>query len=203
MSGKDEKDTPQTSAEASGSVFERAKHPVKNSGEDKQRGRTASAKDIDPAVLAGGSMGPDVPSGVRPARKVGRRKPLTEAAAKAQEARFSRPSDDDGTHAVPYEALGMEADPAQVDPREDKFAERQIAGLFMLAAVAVVGFCVCFVTLDQRDALGRNMNFALGGAFTIALVATAAGFLLWAKKLLPHGTSVQERGNHYSPEEEE
>jgi ubiquinol-cytochrome c reductase iron-sulfur subunit len=207
MTDKDDKDAskpsaPKTSAEASGSVFERAKSPAKNSGEEKSRGRTASAKDVDPAVLAGGSMGPDVPAKVRPARKVGR-KPLTPAAAKAQEAMFSRPSDDDGTHAVPAEALGIEHDPAQLDPREDKFAERQVSGLFLLAILGVVAFCVFFVVLDQKDALGRNMNFALGASFTVSLVALGAGFLLWAKKILPHDKAVQERGNHYSPEEEE
>jgi ubiquinol-cytochrome c reductase iron-sulfur subunit len=207
MTDKDDKDAakpsaPKTSAEASGSVFERAKSPAKNSGEAKSRGRTASAKDVDPEVLAGGSMGPDVPAKVRPARKVGR-KPLTPAAAKAQEAMFSRPSDDDGTHAVPAEAFGIEHDPAQVDPREDKFAERQVSGLFLLAILGVVAFCVFFVVLDQSDALGRDMNFALGASFTVSLVALGAGFLLWAKKILPHDKAVQERGNHYSPEEEE
>jgi len=211
MSDKD-KDTPETSvpkgsapktsAEASGSVFERAKSPTKSSGEAKETGRTASAKDVDSSVLAGGTMGPDVPATARPARKVGR-KPLTPAAAKAQEAMFSRPSDDEGTHAVPAEAFGIEPDPAQVDPREEKFAERQVSGLFALAALAVVAFCVFFVTLDQKDALGRNLDFALGGSLTIALLAMGAGFLLWAKKLLPHDKAVQDRGTHHSPEEDE
>jgi ubiquinol-cytochrome c reductase iron-sulfur subunit len=203
MSDKNDKDTPKTSAEASGSVFERAKSPTKNSGERRSTGGTASAKDVDPGVLAGGNMGPDVPAAVRPARKVGRRKPLTPAAAEAQEAMFSRPSDEDGTHAVPAEAFGIEHDPAQVDPREDKFAELQVSGLFALAALSVVAFCVFFVTMDQEDALGRNLDFALGGSLTLALTAMGAGFLLWAKKLLPHDKAVQERGTHHSPEEEE
>jgi ubiquinol-cytochrome c reductase iron-sulfur subunit len=194
---------PQTAAEAHGSVFKRAQHPVSTSGEERDRGRSASAKEIPGEVLQRGGMGPDVPAKVRPARKVGRRKPLTPAAADAQEAMFSRPPDDDGTHAVPAEAFGIEHDPAQVDPREDRFAEFQVSALFALTALSAIAFVAFFVTIDQTDALGRNTDYALGGAFTVSLLALGAGLCLWAKKLLPHDKAVQERHHPYSPEEEE
>jgi hypothetical protein len=171
-------DAPKTAAEASGSVFERAKSPLTNSGEPRESSGTASAKDIEGEVLARGNMAPDVPAKVRPARKVGRRKPLTPAAADAQEAMFTRASDDDGTHAVPAEALGIEHDPAQVDPREDTFAELQVAALFALAALAAVAFVVFYVVLDQKNALGRDMNFALGGSLALSLLSLGAGLCL-------------------------
>src|SRR3954471_2630996 len=145
----------------------------------------------------------NIPPKARPARKIGRRTPLTEKAADAQEAMFTRATDEDGTHAVPAEAFDIEHDPAQVDPREDRFAEVQVSALFLLAALAIVGFIVAYVLIDQKDALGRNMNYALGGTLTVMLVALGAGFCLWAKKLLPHDKAVQERHEFYSPEEEE
>ena len=205
MSDKDKtgKDAPKTAAEASGSVFERAKSPVKNTGEPKESKGTASAKDIDNETLRRSNMAPDVPDKVRPARKVGRRKPLTAAAADAQEAMFTRASDDDGTHAVPAEAFGIEHDPAQVDPGEDKFAEFQVSLLFAIAALGAIAFVVCYVTIDQQAALGREMNFALGGSLAISLLALGAGLCLWVKKLLPHDKAVQERHDFFSPEEEE
>src|SRR3954451_9107885 len=199
---RDDDKAPKTSADATGKIRDRLKSPTSTSGEPRDTGRTRSAREIRGEAFESSRMGADVPPKARPARKVGR-KPLTPQAADAQEAMFTRPIDEDGTHAVPAEAFGIEHDPAQVDPREDKFAERQVSLLFSVSEIAVVAFCVFFVTLDQKDALGRNMNFALGGTLTLALVAIAAGFLLWAKKLLPHDKAVQDRGNHYSPEEEE
>jgi ubiquinol-cytochrome c reductase iron-sulfur subunit len=202
MSDED-KDTPQTAADASGNVFERAKSPTSNRGVPRETGRSASAKDIEGEVLKAGGMGADVPAKVRPDRKVGRRKPLTDRAAAAQEAMFTRPSDEDGTHAVPAEALGIEHDPAQVDPREDKFAEIQVSALFMIAALAVIGFVVAFVLINPRAHLGRDINYAIGGAFSLSLLGLGTGLVLWAKKILPHDKAVQERHEFHSPEEEE
>jgi ubiquinol-cytochrome c reductase iron-sulfur subunit len=62
---------------------------------------------------------------------------------------------------------------------------------------------VFYVVLDQKDALGRNMNFALGGSFALSLLALGGGLCLWVKKLLPHDKAVQERHDFFSPEEEE
>ncbi|MDQ1695911.1 MAG: ubiquinol-cytochrome c reductase iron-sulfur subunit [Frankiaceae bacterium] len=202
MSDED-KDAPRTAAEASGSVFERGKSPQKRTGEPRTTGGTSSAKEIEGEVLAGGSMGADVPAKMRTARKIGRRKPLTETAAAAQEAMFTRPSDEDGTHAVPAEAFGLEHDPAQVDPREEKFAELQVSALFGLAALGVIGFVLGFVLMDFHRALGRDLNFVIGGSFTVSLLGLGAGLVLWAKKLLPHDKAVQERHDFHSPEEEE
>jgi ubiquinol-cytochrome c reductase iron-sulfur subunit len=195
---------PRTAAEAAGSVLKRAQHPVSTSGEPRSRGRTASAKDIEGEVLERGGTGPDIPAKMRPERKIGRRRtPLTEQAAAAQEAQFTRPSDEDGTHFVPVEAFGAEHDPAQVDPREDKFAEFQVSALFAIAALAAVGFVLCYVLVNRHQALGGHMNYALGGTLAVSLLALGGGFIMWAKKLLPHDKAVQERHDHHSPEEEE
>src|SRR3954469_8170239 len=164
---RDDDKAPKTSADATGKIRDRLKSPTSTSGEPRDTGRTRSAKEIPGEAFERSRMGADVPPKARPARKVGR-KPLTPQAADAQEAMFSRPSDEDGTHAVPAEAFGIEHDPAQVDPREDRFAERQVSLLFAVSAIAVIAFCVFFVTLDQQDALGRNMNFALGGSLTLS-----------------------------------
>jgi ubiquinol-cytochrome c reductase iron-sulfur subunit len=147
-------------------------------------------------------MSDDAPK-ARPARKIGRRQPLTAKAADAQDAMFSRASDDEGTRAVPAPALDIDYDPAQIDPREDKFAEWQVGACFIIAALAAVGFVVAYVLIDQQAAIGRDMNYALGGLFATSLLAMGAGFVLWAKKLLPHDKVVQERHDFFSPEEEE
>jgi ubiquinol-cytochrome c reductase iron-sulfur subunit len=204
MSDKEKDDeAPRTAHEASGSVFERMKHPTTTGGEPRERGRSASARDIEGEVLERGGMAPDVPEKVRPARKIGRRQPLTEKAAAAEVAAYSVPTDEEGSHVVPPEAFGVDHDPAQVDPREERFAEAQVSALFALTALGVIATCVGYLVIDPHRNLGRNINYVIGGGLTVALLALGAGFCLWAKKLLPHGMAVQQRGPHHSPEEEQ
>jgi ubiquinol-cytochrome c reductase iron-sulfur subunit len=196
-------EAPRTAHEASGSVFERMKHPTTTGGEPRERGRSASARDIEGEVLERGGMAPDVPEKVRPARKIGRRQPLTEKAAAAEAAAYSVPTDEEGSHVVPPEAYAVDHDPAQVDPREERFAEAQVSALFALTALGVIATCVGYLVIDPHRNLGRNINYVIGGGLTVALLALGAGFCLWAKKLLPHGMAVQKRGPHHSPEEEQ
>jgi ubiquinol-cytochrome c reductase iron-sulfur subunit len=199
----EEQDHPRTAFEAEGSPFKRGQHPVSTGGEERDRGHTASAKEIPGEVLGRTSMGADVPHNVRPRRRIGRRQELTEEARAAQEAQFTRPTDSDDTHFVPAESLGIEHDPAQVDAIEQSFAEWQVSALFILSAVAAVGFCVAYVMVDPLADLGQLMNIALGGSLAISLLALGGGLVLWAKKLLPHDKAVQDRHHPYSPEEEE
>jgi ubiquinol-cytochrome c reductase iron-sulfur subunit len=196
-------EAPRTAHEASGSVFERMKHPTTTGGEPRERGRSASARDTEGEVLERGGMAPDVPEKVRPARKIGRRQPLTEKAAAAEAAAYSVPTDEEGSHVVPPEAYAVDHDPAQVDPREERFAEAQVSALFALTALGVIATCVGYLVIDPHRNLGRNINYVIGGGLTVALLALGAGFCLWAKKLLPHGMAVQKRGPHHSPEEEQ
>jgi ubiquinol-cytochrome c reductase iron-sulfur subunit len=144
---------------------------------------------------------PDVPPKMRTPRKIGRRTPLTPETGAARGSTFAQVGDID-THVVDPELLG-EHEPEPVDPREDKFAEWQVSALFVIAALAAVGFVVAFVLVDPRAGIGRDMNLALGGTLAVSLLAIGAGFCLWAKKLLPHRKVVQERHDFFSPEEEE
>jgi ubiquinol-cytochrome c reductase iron-sulfur subunit len=198
----EEKDAPRTAAEASGRLSDRLRSGQSTSGQERETGGTASAREIEGEVLARSAVKSDVPPKQRPARRIGRR-PLTEQAQQAQEAMFSRPSDEDNTRALPIEALGQEHDPAQIDPREDKFAEWQVSLLFILAAVAVVAFVFFYVWVDQHQDIGRTMNLALGGTLTVSLLGLGGGLVLWAKKILPHDKAVQDRHDFFSPEEEE
>jgi len=195
-----DKDAPKTAAEAAGSTIKRAQHPVSTGGEARERGRSASASEIEGEVLRRSNMAPDVPDGVRPRRKVGRRSALQTEESRAQaEAHLTRPSDEEGTHFLPESYYGGE----ELSPVEEKFAEYQVAGLFGLATLATLWVCVAFFVIPAHEALGRWMNFSLGGGVAIALLAVGAGFVIWAKKLLPHDKAVQERHALHSPEEEE
>jgi ubiquinol-cytochrome c reductase iron-sulfur subunit len=192
---------PKTAAEAAGSVFGRLKHPVSTGGAPRQRSTSASAREIEGEVLGRGNMAPDVPDSVRPRRKVGRRRTEGTAAAEAAaEAHLTRPGDDDGTHFLPDSEHGT-SEP--LDPREDKFAELLVAALFGLATVATIWVCIAYFAIPSHERLGQWMNFSLGGGLAIALLATGAAFVLWAKRLIPHDVAVQERHHSYSPEEEE
>jgi ubiquinol-cytochrome c reductase iron-sulfur subunit len=197
----EDKDTPKTAAEAAGSPLKRAQSPAKSSGEPQERGTSASAGEIEGEVLRRSNMASDVPATARPRRKVGRRAPLqTEEAAEQAQAHLSRPSDADGTHFLPE---GYYGDDEPLDPREDKFAELQVAGLFILAVLATLWVCVAYFVVPMHDRLGQLMNYSLGGGLAVALLSVGAAFVLWAKKLLPHDKAVQERHEHHSPEEEE
>ena len=194
-------DTPTTAAEAAGSPLKRGKHPVTTGGEPADRGTSASAGEIEGEVLRRSNMAPDVPDTVRPRRKVGRRAPVQSHVTEAQEqAHLSRPSDDEGTHFLPESYYG---DDEPMSIREEKFAELQVAGLFGLATLASLATCVAYFAVPMHDRLGQLMNYALGGGLSVAMLALGAGFVLWAKKLLPHDKAVQERHALHSPEEEE
>jgi ubiquinol-cytochrome c reductase iron-sulfur subunit len=91
----------------------------------------------------------------------------------------------------------------EIDPREDKFGERQVSGLFIVAIIATILFLVFYFAIPIHENLGKNSNTALGGMLTIALVALGAGMVVWAKKLLPHEKAIQDRHDFHSTPEEE
>jgi ubiquinol-cytochrome c reductase iron-sulfur subunit len=136
----------------------------------------------------------DSPS-ARPRRRIGRRQPEEQrpAPATAELATVD-------THG---DLIEDDREPATVDPREDVFAERQVATLFFLATVGVIAFIVAYLTISQQHNLGQYMNYALGGSLALALLGLGAGMVVWAKKLLPHEKAIQEREPFHSPEEEE
>jgi ubiquinol-cytochrome c reductase iron-sulfur subunit len=96
--------------------------------------------------------------------------------------------------------------PTDVDPAQEKRAERQVAGLFGLSAVCAVLFVVAYFTLDT----GENHDTVLGlGASTVALGSALGGALLligigmiqWARKLMADHEIVEMRHPSRSSDE--
>lgn len=89
---------------------------------------------------------------------------------------------------------------ADIDPRAARRAERQVATMFGLSALSVIGFVVAFVTLDTSDlvwipVIGTTSasNVALGASMGLAIFLIGAGAIHWAKKLMPDEEVIQER----------
>src|ERR1700759_4403513 len=96
---------------------------------------------------------------------------------------------------------GSEADDIHIVHRRDRFpvrgtkaekrAERGVALCFTIAALAGVGFIVCFLALPYKWPLpGTPQNFrfytpALGGLLAALLLFMGVGMVLWAKWLMP------------------
>ena len=90
------------------------------------------------------------------------------------------------------------ADPP--DMRRAKNAERLVAALFVLAFVAGCGFIAAFVGLEVGGATSGNVvdavfrsNLALGLTLSVALLAIAAGTIVWVRHLTPDIEIVEER----------
>jgi ubiquinol-cytochrome c reductase iron-sulfur subunit len=134
--------------------------------------------------------GDDAP--LRPRRQIGRRADAT-----------TDPGTDMGDSVVTREAGETEAFHPEVDPREDKFGELQVSGLFIVAMIATVLFIVFFFAISIHKNLGGDSNRALGGTLAVALIALGAGMVVWAKKLLPHEKAIQDRHDFHSTPAEE
>ena len=92
--------------------------------------------------------------------------------------------------------------------RGEKRAERQVSLCFTLAAILGLAFVVAFIwwpwrvndvaPTESSAALWYTpiLGFTLGGA----LLLLGAGMVIWAKKLMPHEVSIQERHEGASPE---
>ena len=97
--------------------------------------------------------------------------------------------------------------PTDVDEAQDKRAERQISGMFTLAALLLVGFCVGYIMIDKDQTfLGWSaMNFTLGATLGGAMLLMGVGIIQWAKKLMgdhemvelrhPAGSSAEDRAD--------
>jgi ubiquinol-cytochrome c reductase iron-sulfur subunit len=107
-----------------------------------------------------------------------------------------RPAETEATTEVAVPDAGNHGD----DPRETKFAEIQVAALFLVGTAMLLFFIVAYFAISIHNQLGQYSNYALGGSLAIAMFAIGAGFVVWAKKLLPHEKVVQERHDFFSPE---
>jgi ubiquinol-cytochrome c reductase iron-sulfur subunit len=97
-------------------------------------------------------------------------------------------------------ALGeIEPEPRELpaepeDPRRASKAERLVAALFLLSALASCGFVAAYVGLEVHsvDATLRS-NLALGTSMSVAFLAIAAGVTIWVRHLMPHVEQTEER----------
>jgi len=87
-----------------------------------------------------------------------------------------------------------------IDPRAARRAERQVALMFGLSALATVGFLVAYIALPASALVtipffGRTSasNLALGVSLGLAIFLIGAGAIHWAKKLMPDVELSQER----------
>jgi len=93
--------------------------------------------------------------------------------------------------------------------KSEKRAERTVAGLFILSALAGVGFIVAFIIVPQAyKTPGHSQNFRfytpiLGATLGIMLAALGIGAILWAKWLMPEEELVQDRHDDIQPGEPE
>jgi quinol---cytochrome c reductase iron-sulfur subunit len=113
---------------------------------------------------------------------------------------------------------GAEADGIHIVHRRNRFpvrgtkaekrAERGVALVFTISALAGIGFIVAFIALPYRWHLpGTPQNFrfytpALGVLLAIMLAALGVGMVLWAKWLMPEEEVVQDRHDIPSTEED-
>lgn len=89
---------------------------------------------------------------------------------------------------------------ADIDAKAAKRAELQVATMFGLSAVSVLGAVISYVKVSNSllinvPIVGRvNANhFAVGSLFGLGIFLIGTGAIHWAKKLMPDEEIVQER----------
>ncbi len=85
--------------------------------------------------------------------------------------------------------------PTDVDPAQEKRAERQVAALFGLSAVFTILFAVSYFAVQKDDTfagLGAS-NLALGLTLGLALLCIGVGAIQWARKLMGDHEIVEMR----------
>ena len=93
--------------------------------------------------------------------------------------------------------------PTDVYPEQERRAERQVAGMFGLASVLAVAFCVFYFTVDKDQTFLRwsALNFSLGATLGLSLLLIGMGAIQWAKKLMVDNEIFEMR--HPAPSSEE
>jgi ubiquinol-cytochrome c reductase iron-sulfur subunit len=85
--------------------------------------------------------------------------------------------------------------PTDVDPALERRAELQVAGMFGIATLLVLGSCVAyiFVPIDATFLNFNASNFTIGMSLGLALLLIGMGAIQWAKKLMGDHEIVEER----------
>jgi ubiquinol-cytochrome c reductase iron-sulfur subunit len=94
--------------------------------------------------------------------------------------------------------------PTDVDPELERRAELQVAGMFGLATLLTLGFCVAYFAVPEEKTLfGFDaLNFALGMTLGGALLLIGLGAVQWARRLMHNEEIDEERHEIASPEED-
>lgn len=94
--------------------------------------------------------------------------------------------------------------PTDVDSRLERRAERQVAGMFALAGLLALVFCVAYFTIDEEDTVGGYgaANLALGLSLGLAMLLIGIGAIQWARKLMADQEIVEYRHPGASSEED-
>jgi ubiquinol-cytochrome c reductase iron-sulfur subunit len=93
--------------------------------------------------------------------------------------------------------------PTDVDPEQERRVERQVAGMFGLATLLGLGFCVAYFAVpEDKTIFGWDaLNFALGTTLGGSLLLIGLGVVQWAKKLMYDGEIAEDRHAVASSEE--
>ena len=85
--------------------------------------------------------------------------------------------------------------PTDVDAKAERRAERQISGMFGVATILLLLFCVAYFAVEpDQTFLGWSaLNFALGASLGGALLLIGGGIIQWAKKLMGDHEIIEPR----------
>ncbi|KHL09095.1 UNVERIFIED_CONTAM: ubiquinol-cytochrome C reductase [Mumia flava] len=94
--------------------------------------------------------------------------------------------------------------PTDVDPRMEKRAERQVAGLFGVSILLALAFCVAYFTIPTDAVVFGwfSLNLALGLTLGGALFLIGVGAIHWAKKLMHDHEIIEMRHPAHSSDED-
>jgi ubiquinol-cytochrome c reductase iron-sulfur subunit len=97
--------------------------------------------------------------------------------------------------------------PTDVDPKAEKRAERQVAGLFLLSFICAILFLVSYFVFkigEDPTTIGNlgASNVALGVTLAVMLLALGAGVIQWARKLMGDHEIVEYRHTASSSEDD-
>jgi ubiquinol-cytochrome c reductase iron-sulfur subunit len=82
----------------------------------------------------------------------------------------------------------------EAESRNERRAERQVGGLFLLASASAVALAAVYWRGGQPQLEGLFLGLALAGV--------ACGFVIWGNRLLPQGPVIGERHELASPDED-
>ena len=85
--------------------------------------------------------------------------------------------------------------PTDVYPALERRAERQVAGMFGLASLLALGFCVAYFAIDKDQTFLRfsALNVALGATLGSSLLLIGVGAIQWAKTLMGDHEIIEMR----------